>query len=271
MGQNFLVDRNVRDGIVRAAGIQADEVVLEVGPGLGVLTEALIETGARVTAVEKDNRLCEYLQKRFGPSTSFRLLAADALSLDADQLLDSGGGLGRVAKMVSNLPYSVGNRVLVDIVRSRLRPQVIVVTVQQEVAERLAAKPGGHDYGKLSLWVQLDYAVEKVKTVTRTCFWPPPDVQSAVVRMTRCDRSDVADEARTAFYALTETAFAQRRKQIGPVLTRGRAAGDRNVAEGLAAAGIDPKARPEDIQLDRWLVLSRWCAGQGEIRGSTPG
>lgn len=260
MGQNFLIDRNIRDGIVREAGICGGETVLEIGPGLGVLTEAMIEAGANVLAVEKDKRLCDHLRKRFGGLSSFRLVCADMLSLEVDGVLAERDGWRRVARMVSNLPYSVGNRILVDVVDSDLRPECIVVTVQKEVADRFTAANGSKDFSKLSLWIQLDYTVEKIKTISRTCFWPPPDVESVVVRMTRRSGEEVTRAARAAFRSFTTTAFAQRRKKVGPVLGRARGPGGREIGPGLEVAGIDPHLRPEDIILERWISLARWYA-----------
>ena len=149
MGQNFLIDGNIRDMIVKAADIQPNETVLEIGPGLGVLTEALLKQAGHVMAVEKDQRLHDIVQERFADRDNLELLHADALDLDLEARVQSGA-----IKMVSNLPYSVGTRILMELIGARHRPERMVVTLQRDVADRMTAAHGGKVYGLLSIAAQ---------------------------------------------------------------------------------------------------------------------
>lgn len=241
LGQNFLIDGNILRIMLDAASLQPADHVLEIGPGLGVLTEPLLERAGRVTAIEKDDRLHEHLRASL-TAPHLRLLHADALEADLDGLLAGG-----VRKVVANLPYSVGSRVLVELMHSAARPDVLVVTVQLEVAERLAARPDTRDYGLLSIFAQLDYDVQVVKRISRTCFWPPPQVESAIVKLALRPQRAVTlrDEAR--FRALVKECFAHRRKQLGS-LVRDR--------DALQRAGLDPAQRPETVDVAGWCRLA---------------
>ncbi|MBN1556833.1 MAG: ribosomal RNA small subunit methyltransferase A [Lentisphaerae bacterium] len=237
-GQNFLIDRNILDILLRASALRAGERVLEIGPGLGVVTEPLLQAGCRVRAVEKDRRLAEYLKQRFGEHAALELIVADALDLAAEQLLAG------VDAVVSNLPYASGNRMLAEIVCSEAPPARIVVTLQRESAQRLAAAPGGRDYGLLSIWAQVRYRVRIVKRVSASCFYPAPDVQSAIVALDRRARR-IPRETRERLYALTRRAFQGRRKQMGTIFGRTE-----------LGAGVDAGARPETLAPETWLELA---------------
>ena len=265
LGQNFLIDRNILDILLRSADISPDDQVLEVGPGLGVVTERLATMAQRVVAVEKDHRLYAYLCRRFAGAGNIALISGDMLEIGAADLLSSG-----LNKVVSNLPYSVGTRILVDLLQAAHAPAVVVATVQREVAERLAAPPGGRAYGLLSVWVQVDYGVETVKHISGTCFWPRPEVSSTIVRLLRRRISGCPQVDRKAFYDLTRHAFSTRRKQIGTILQTLRRAGGEGrtaAAADLARIGIDPKARPENLSVDDWLRLTEWVCGSPGAEG----
>jgi 16S rRNA (adenine1518-N6/adenine1519-N6)-dimethyltransferase len=260
-GQNFLIDKNILDTIVAAADLGREDGVLEIGPGLGVLTESLVRKAARVVAVEKDAGLCAYLAKRFEGEPVLDLIRADMLDLDVDALLGPG-----ICRVVSNLPFATGTRILVELVMAASPPEHMVVTVQQEVAGRLAAGPGDRERGRLGIWAQLSYAVELVKTVSPTCFWPKPEVQAAVVRMVRHAGPGLSEGERRVFYELTKRVFTHRRKQLGSCLTRAAGALELDGVTGTAwcrQAGVDARARPEDLEIDDWcrLVRSRPRAG----------
>ena len=196
LGQNFLVDRNALEAIVGAGleGVAGDAPkVLEIGPGLGVMTEELLRRGCRVTAVEKDPVLAARLADALGRPERLEVVAGDALAV-----LERGGvDVSSFDAMVSNLPYQAGTRILLDLVAMRA-PATMTVLVQTEVAERLAAK---------------------VRKVPATCFWPRPQVGSSVVRLDRHERNaGLTDAERRMFRSLTKRAFSQRRKQLGRVL-----------------------------------------------------
>jgi len=258
LGQNFLVDGNILRILVDAAELAPSDGVVEVGPGLGALTDALLAHAGRVLAVEKDPRLAAYLADRYAGNASFELLACDALSVDWGRRLDGGWN-----KVVSNLPYAVGSRVLVELAAATRPPVCMVVTVQQEVADRLTAGPGGKDYGLLTLLIGYRYRGRVVKRVGPRCFWPPPQVDSCIVRLDRREAAPLSGAEERLFRELAAVAFRHRRKQLGRVLTRHWRHPD--VAEGRAMAvldalGIAPDARPETVSVAQWVALAKGLA-----------
>lgn len=254
LGQNFLIDRNILDAIIDASGVLAGQRVLEIGPGLGVLTEALLARGAHVTAVEKDSRLAVRLAPALQQPPGLRVIEADALELDLDALLGEGFDV-----CVSNLPYSVGTRILLDLALHALAPRSFTVLVQAEVAERFAAPPGEEARGQAGVWLQLDYEVVPVRAVKAACFWPRPEVGSAIVRLDRRG-CDLTPAERRWFFDLTRYAFMHRRKQLGAALRKapeplGR--DDAALAALFAAAGVAPQARAEQLSNVQWQALAR--------------
>ena len=250
LGQNFLVDRNILEAIVAETGVGPGSRALEVGPGLGVLTEGLLRRGARVTAVEKDPALAAWLRESLCAEYpgALTLVEGDALEADWGALL--AGGCDAFA---SNLPYSVGTRILMTLLARPDAPRRLVLLVQREVADRLAAPPGTHARGTASVWAQLDYDVRLARLVRPTCFWPPPEVTSAVVTLTRHGRSALGEPAKATLRALAKHLFTQRRKQLGAVLRKSP-----EPWRGIdpAAAGIDPARRAETLTLPEWEALA---------------
>jgi 16S rRNA (adenine1518-N6/adenine1519-N6)-dimethyltransferase len=258
LGQNFLIDRNILEAILDASGVAEGQRVLEIGPGLGVLTEGLLARGAHVTAVEKDARLAAFLEERFVSGAPggwpLRVLAADALEVDWD---DVPGG--RFDACVSNLPYSVGTRILLDLALHPRAPRTFTVLVQAEVAERFAAPPGAEARGQAGVWLQLDHEVRLVRAVKASCFWPRPEVGSSIVRLDRRG-CGLTPEERRWFFGLTRHAFMHRRKQLAAALRKapeplGR--GDAALAALFRAAGVEPAARAEQLSNEQWLALAR--------------
>ncbi len=242
LGQNFLIDGNILDILLGLAELAPTDQVLEIGPGLGVLTGPLLTRVARVVAIEKDDVLHAHLVKTLGDRTNFTLVHADALQVDLPGLLAQG-----LNKVVANLPYSVGSRLLVELAQSSHRPERMVVTVQREVADRIVAGPGGHAYGVLSVLLQLDYACALRKRVSRSCFFPVPQVESALVELRRRPARAIPLESDAAFQQAVKTCFAHRRKQLGAIL--------RNTA-AVEQAGLDPKQRPETLDVEAWIRLA---------------
>ncbi|NQU41003.1 MAG: ribosomal RNA small subunit methyltransferase A [Lentisphaerae bacterium] len=254
LGQNFLVDANVLRILVEAARLTRDDRVLEVGPGLGVLTEALLARAGGVVAVEKDHRLAAHLADRFASDAALTIVTGDMLKQRFDVL-----GEGRLQKVVSNLPYRPGTRILVDLVQSPTPPGLIVVTVQREVADRLVATVGGEAYGLLGVWIGRLYDSELIKVVRPTCFWPPPAVTSAIMRLERHTRLTLPAAQEHCFYALTRHAFTQRRKQLASVLRKAPAGlqmADTDCRAWLTAQGLPAEARPQELSPEAWCRLS---------------
>jgi 16S rRNA (adenine1518-N6/adenine1519-N6)-dimethyltransferase len=254
LGQNFLIDANIRDIIVGAADPGVDDVVLEVGPGLGVLTEALADRAGRVVAVEKDRKLYAYLVEQFTGHPTVRLVHADFLELDPLFLEQEG-----VTKVVSNLPYSVGSRILMELFALCHPPVRITVTVQLEVGERLSAGPGDVQRGLLGVWAQRVYAVHIVKVISPSCFCPAPKVRSAVMRLDRLPGLAVEPGNLLFFRQLTKAAFSFRRKQMATILYRvsaGLGVDPEQATAALEDMGLDPKIRPERLSVDQWQGLA---------------
>ena len=240
LGQNFLVDGNILRIMLDTAEIGPEDQVLEIGPGLGVLTEGLLARAKRVVAIELDKRLYAYLRERFAGEKNLELIPGDALDADFNALMKSG-----INKVASNLPYGAGSRILVELFESNPAPVRMSVTVQHEVADRLAAQPGTKKYGLLSVLAQLDYEVEIRKIVAASCFYPAPQVKSAIVSLRRRPvPRELRDRA--VFKDLVKKAFSQRRKQIGTIL---RGANFEN-------AGINPASRPEELYVEDWCRLA---------------
>ena len=220
MGQNFLIDKNVLDSILDAAmqptvdyqQPTVDCKTLEIGPGLGVLTEGLLGRGCAVTAVEKDPVLADRLKVSLGNPDRLTVLKGDALDYIKDGACDG------FPLMVSNLPYQAGTRILIEMIDRIGRfevPEVIVVLVQTEVAERLAAKEGSKVRGLAGVRVQFDYDVQIVRKVAASCFWPRPEIGSSVVKLVRHHRNDdVGEVVRKTFKWLTKRAFEHRPEQL---------------------------------------------------------
>ena len=250
LGQNFLIDRNALEAIVDAglAGVAkgSGAAILEIGPGLGVLTEEILKRGCSVTAVEKDPVLAARLAESLGNPSNLSVVAADAL----DWIEDAAGENGETCSaqtfdaMVSNLPYQAGTRILLELVQRREIPSMTVL-VQTEVAERLAAKEGSKTRGLAGVWTQLDYDVKIVRKVAASCFWPRPEIGSSVVTLTRHDRN-VAFSAveRDVFRRFTKKAFEHRRKQLGSIF------------KDL----IQSSARAEELTNEDWINLSKGIA-----------
>ena len=253
MGQNFLVDLNVLKAIVDAglapcAGKESP-VALEIGPGLGVMTEELLARGCRVTAVEKDPALAARLAAALGNPSGLSVVEGDALDVAAGRgefAMQPGG----FDFMVSNLPYQAGTRILLDLVRARTLP-ALTVLVQTEVADRLAAKEGSRARGLAGVLAQLDYDVEVVRKVSASCFWPRPEVGSAVVRLVCHDRAAaMSSEERRMFRRIVKRGFEHRRKQLGGVF------------RGL----LESTARAEELSVEDWKGLAAaFVRGGAEI------
>ena len=251
MGQNFLIDRNALVAIVDAGLAPVPDPsaarVLEIGPGLGVLTEELLARGCEVTAIEKDPVLAARLRGALGEPERLTVVEGDALA----HVAAKGPGPGEFDCMVSNLPYQSGTRILLELVLRREIPSMTAL-VQSEVAERLAAREGSKTRSLAGVWAQLDYDVEIVRKVAASCFWPRPEIGSSVVRLTRHDRNIAfSAEERDIFHRFTKRAFEHRRKQLGSVF------------KDL----IQSTARAEELSNEDWTNLAKGLKENEDTRG----
>lgn len=256
LGQNFLVDANIVRIIADAADAGPRDTVLEIGPGAGALTEALLARAGRVTAVEFDHRLAAWLCERYAGEPRLTLVEGDALAIGIPDLLARGCGI-----LASNLPYASGTRMLVEAMHAPSAPRRIVVTVQTEVADRLLAAPGDPAWGLLGLWASRVYRTERIHRIPPRCFWPPPEVESSVVRLERRPEPRVEVASLSRFISVTRQLMMHRRKQLRRALrelpqVREQWPTSEAATRWLEARRLDPSARPEILTLEQWAVLS---------------
>jgi 16S rRNA (adenine1518-N6/adenine1519-N6)-dimethyltransferase len=249
LGQNFLHDQNQLRRIVDAAGLSPNDKVLEIGPGLGPLTELLLENGREVLAIEKDARLVEFLRERF-QNSKLELLHADALEFLKSERRDWSSW-----KLVSNLPYSVASPILVELACGARAPKKIVATLQWEVARRLAAQPDSADYGVLTLLVQLDYEVRDSFKIPASCFFPAPDVDSACIVLERRDQPLLPEHLRASFVKIVKRAFSQRRKMMLKLLKQDWP--EEKLKSAFAELNISLQERAEKLNLDQFTKLTK--------------
>jgi 16S rRNA (adenine1518-N6/adenine1519-N6)-dimethyltransferase len=258
LGQNFLIDHNLIRKLVDAAGVGAGDVVLEVGPGTGALTEELLARGCCVVAVEIDRGLAGLLGERFEAASgkshagagqgagTLTLINTDALAGKRTLAPDVAQAIGgRPFKLVANLPYAAATPIISTILLDHPRCAGLYVTIQKEVAERILARPGTKDYGPLSIVAQLMGEPRMIATLPLECFWPRPKVTSAMVGLVRRESIAVDDPRRFADFC--QKLFEQRRKQLGAVLGRNRP----------FPQGIDPAARAEALSIQQLIELFR--------------
>jgi 16S rRNA (adenine1518-N6/adenine1519-N6)-dimethyltransferase len=256
LGQHFLADPNTARRIVRLAGIGEGDRVLEIGPGLGSLTLALVEAGAAVVALELDRHLAPVLDATLADTPvdghGVEVVVGDALAVDFDALLGDAGDAAWHS--VSNLPYNVAAPVVMRLLEAVPRVERQLVMVQREVGERLAATPSSAAYGALSVKVAYHAHAELVGAVPPTVFVPRPKVESVLVRIVRRPVPPVDVPSPDRLFALVRAGFGQRRKMLRRALRPELGAG---VFDVLTAAGVDPAARAEALSLDDWAAVAR--------------
>ena len=255
LGQNFLIKRGIVDKIVHAAELTVGEPVLEVGPGIGTLTQGLAQSGADVTAIELDRRLLEVLDTTLASYNNVRIIHGDVLKLDVPTIMNH-----KPFKVVANLPYYITTPIIMSLLESKLPIERLVVMVQKEVALRMIAKPGTKDYGALSVAVQYYTEPDIVLDVPPKSFLPAPAVTSSVIRCVLRDKPpvDVIDEK--LFFRVVKAGFAQRRKTFSNTMKTTGLTRDR-IEELLAKANIDGQRRGETFTLQEFAdVANAWAA-----------
>ena len=255
LGQNFLIKRGIVDEIVHAAELTPGEPVLEVGPGIGTLTQGLAQSGADVTAIELDRRLLEVLDTTLASYDNVRIIHGDVLKLDVPSIMNH-----KPFKVVANLPYYITTPIIMSLLESKLPIERLVVMVQKEVALRMVAKPGTKDYGALSVAVQYYTEPDIVLDVPPKSFLPAPAVTSSVIRCVLRDKPpvDVIDEK--LFFRVVKAGFAQRRKTFANTMKTTGLSKDR-IEELLAKANIDGQRRGETLTLQEFAdVANAWAS-----------
>jgi 16S rRNA (adenine1518-N6/adenine1519-N6)-dimethyltransferase len=258
LGQHFLIDQNILKKVVQKAGIEKDDVVLEVGPGLGMMTLVLAGQAKRVIAVEIDPKLAEILHHKMGDISNVEVIQKDVLKVDFKQLREQEGQL---LKVVANLPYRISTPLLFQFIEAKEAFSSLTLMLQKEVAERMAAPPGGKDYGSLSIFIQLAADLSIPFFIKSSCFAPPPKVDSAVVHMTWKKEPLVGAQNEAWFKKVVRGCFCYRRKTLMNALRHSGLPLPSDIGERVKNIGIDSQRRPETLTIDEFARLAEALRG----------
>ena len=258
-GQNFLIDGNVVEKIVREAGVTKDDFVLEIGPGIGTMTQLLCENAREVAAVEIDTNLIPILKETLAPYDNVTVINEDILKVDIAALAKERNG-GRPIKVVANLPYYITTPIIMGLFESHVPIDSITIMVQREVADRMQVGPGTKDYGALSLAVQYYAKPEIVLNVPPTCFMPRPNVGSAVIRLKKHETCPVEVDDAQFMFKLIRASFNQRRKTLANGLSNSSelSLSKEKIAEAIKSLGVSPSIRGEALTLEQFAQLANY-------------
>lgn len=259
-GQNFLIDPHVLEKIVDAAQITGEDCVLEIGPGIGTMTQYLAESAREVVAVEIDKALMPILQDTLSAYDNVTIINEDILKVDVRQIVEERNQ-GRPIKVVANLPYYITTPIIMSLLENHVPLQSITIMVQKEVAERMQVGPGTKDYGALSLAVQYYARPEIVAHVPANCFMPRPNVDSTVIRLTRYQEPPVTVGDEKHMFALIRASFNQRRKTLANGLANGMGISREQVNAALEKLGLPATIRGEALTLEQFAQLSNLLKG----------
>ena len=256
-GQNFLIDTHVLEKIIASAGVTQEDFVLEIGPGIGTMTQYLCESAREVVAVEIDQNLIPILQDTLSAYDNVTVINEDILKLDIAKIARERNG-GNPIKVVANLPYYITTPIIMGLFESHVPIESITVMVQKEVADRMQVGPGTKDYGALSLAVQYYAKPEIVANVPPNCFMPRPNVGSAVIRLTRHDTVPVDVEDEKLMFAIIRASFNQRRKTLANGLSNapGIRLSKEEIQESITELGVPATIRGEALTLQQFAELS---------------
>ena len=256
-GQNFLIDGHVLDKIIAGAGVTKDDMVLEIGPGIGTMTQYLAEAAGKVVAVEIDRNLLPILQETLADYDNVKVIHADVLSLDLEKLVQEENG-GRPIKVVANLPFYITTPIIMALFEQHVPLANVTVMVQKEVAARMKSGPGSKDYGALSLAVQYYAEPYIVANVPCNCFMPRPNVDSAVIRLTRYEEPPVQVKDEKMLFKIIRASFNQRRKTLQNGLNNSSELNftKDQIAAAIAEAGFSPSVRGEALTLEQFAKLT---------------
>ena len=266
LGQNFLVDQAALDKIVAAAELTPQDIVLEIGAGLGTLTRELARSAAHVVAVELDRRLMPVLRSVLSDLDNVTLVQGDILDLDPASLIQTASNHLPPPtphyKVVANLPYYITSAVLRHLLEASLKPRRMVLTVQREVAERIVAAPG--QMSLLAVSVQFYGLPRRLFRIKPGSFYPSPSVESAVVQVDLYTTSPIRVEDPAGFFRVVRAGFSQRRKQLRNCLAAGLGHPPEEVAASLTEAGVDPRRRAQTLSLEEWACVARVLGDLGD-------
>lgn len=251
LGQNFLTDHSVLTDIVNGADVNEEDLVIEIGPGVGTLTAQILKRAKRVVAIELDNDLIPILMEELGDNQKFQLIHKDALKVDFNEII----GDEKSVKLVANLPYYVTTPIIARLLKENYKFKSLTIMIQKEVAERINAEPNCKEYGALSLLVQYYCNTSIVRNVPASCFMPRPKVDSIVIRLDRLDEPKVKVKDEKLFFDIIRNSFNMRRKTLWNS-TKSLGLPKEELENAYAKAGIDPKRRGETLSIQEFAALS---------------
>lgn len=254
LGQNFLTDKNIIDQIVDGANIGPEDLVIEIGPGIGVITYEAAQQAKNVIAVEIDKSLLPILEETLGEFDNVRVINEDILKLDLNKVIEEEGAQN--VKIMGNLPYYITTPIIMKILEDGVKADSITIMMQKEVADRIKAAPGGKDYGALSVAVQYYCTVDKVASVPRSVFVPQPNVDSVVLRLNIRKERPVELDNEALFFECVKAGFGQRRKTLLNSLQNVKGITKDIVAQSLEAAGIESNRRAETLDLSEFARVA---------------
>jgi 16S rRNA (adenine1518-N6/adenine1519-N6)-dimethyltransferase len=251
LGQNFLIDDSVPRDIVNGADVSKEDLVIEIGPGVGTLTAQILNKAKRVVAIELDDRLIPILNEELGDNENFTLIHKDALKVNYNEIF----GEEKSIKLVANLPYYVTTPIIVKLLKEKYNFKSLTIMIQKEVAERINADPGTKDYSALSLLVQYYCNTEIIRMVSPQCFIPRPKVDSIIIRLDRLEEPKVKVQNEKLFFDIIRNSFNMRRKTLwNGVKSLGLS--KEKLEEAFASSNIDLKRRGETLSIEEFAVLS---------------
>ena len=255
LGQNFLTDINIIDAIIEGSEIGSEDLVIEIGPGMGVLTAAAAEAAGRVIAVEIDRHLIPILKDTLAEYDNIEIINADIMKTDLTELIESNRQAGRV-RIIGNLPYYITTPIVMKLLEERVPADSITIMMQKEVADRIKAEPGGKTYGALTVAVGFYCTVSHVANAPKEVFVPRPKVDSTVIRLDIREKPPVELINEKIFFETIKNGFGQRRKTLLNSLTGVQGLAKEQIGEALKSAGIDPKRRAETLSLKEFAELA---------------
>lgn len=259
LGQNFIVEPNILHRMIERAGVTEETGVIEIGPGIGALTEQLAKNAKKVIAFEVDGRLLPILEENLAPYSNIEIIYQDVLKTNLHEIIEKKLNNCREVMVVANLPYYITTPIIMKLLENRLPLKAIVVMLQKEVAERMTAKPSTKDYGSLSIAVQYYTEAKTVMSVPKTVFIPQPNVDSSVIRLDLRPEPLIHVKNEAFFFQVVKASFAQRRKTLLNNLLNNLPNGKANkniIEECLTSAGIDGKRRGESLTIEEFALLS---------------
>ncbi|MDO4393038.1 MAG: 16S rRNA (adenine(1518)-N(6)/adenine(1519)-N(6))-dimethyltransferase RsmA [Bacillota bacterium] len=265
LGQNFITDYSVIEDIVYGSGVGSDDLVIEIGPGIGVLTDAAADVAARVIAIEIDDKLIPILNETLAHHDNVRIIHEDVLNVDINSVIAeerSAGSFGGDVKIMGNLPYYITTPIIMGLLEKGVDAESITVMMQKEVADRIKAKPGSKAYGALSVAVQYYCNVEQVCLVSKEVFLPKPKVDSSVLKLTLRENKPVKLIDEQIFFECIRGGFGQRRKTLLNSLTGVRGMGKDQVRNILESVGIDGIRRAETLTIEEFAALANAVSEQ---------